>query len=689
MGFIHQENMLETQLTHLRSLRRRCQDLLKSAAADISSFIADDELTFRWLQQSSQDHVSIASTCTCLMTAVTAAVLERIYISTAKTQDPTAFSRGQAVSALKKVFGKPWVSSGIPDGNPFTAVIVARTTALLCSERILPCEEGRALEHTTDGQNRTLERVILDLADGAPHSLDIHGTAAHPGTMFWLVDAAERLGITIPGTTWQRLAKWAASTFLRELSQVVAENDAIMDPVALVMAACLCRRIQMLAGRDALPDSEAVLGELPSQIELQYGVKQFLNKQQLSGLWPNYFPLFRYGNAANYCFTFECLEAIILSFKDGTLFDDEMPLEKFARALAWCEQSKLTYASRGRRYSGWNSGGDRGALALGQPEVWATGTVHIFAQHFQELLDGRIQKAIERKYGATVDFNPASWDQLIDLPLRLGNEETTLKTVLANEFIDPISEGRKLERRSALLFGPPGTSKTSLVRAIAENVGWAMVEITPARFLRQGLEKVYVSAEEIFEDMSDLRRAVVLFDEMDALVRNRDPENQLDTTQQFLTTTMLPIITQLHKKKDVIFFIATNHQQDFDPAIKRPGRFDMLLCIGLPQWDEKLKRIEVFCPKDDADELRKLLGDLIQTGTAHMLNYFTYGEFASLLSEIRRDGKCKTYAEALRKLPQGAFHKIVLDWYDNRITLREEGPTRAEFKNDLDASQLQ
>ena len=76
-------------------------------------------------------------------------------------------------------------------------------------------------------------------------------------------------------------------------------------------------------------------------------------------------------------------------------------------------------------------------------------------------------------------------------------------------------------QRSALLFGPPGTAKTTIVRELARSVGWPCVEIRPSNFLKDGLEHIYESADEIFVDLMDLSRAVIFFDEMDALVQSR------------------------------------------------------------------------------------------------------------------------------------------------------------------------
>src|SRR5208337_4391372 len=129
---------------------------------------------------------------------------------------------------------------------------------------------------------------------------------------------------------------------------------------------------------------------------------------------------------------------------------------------------------------------------------------------------------------------------------------------------------------SALLFGPPGTSKTTIAEVVAERLGWSLVVVTPSHFLSKGFEQIYVRANEIFEDLMDMSNVVILLDEMDALVQTREsPRGNdgqlgqgrgkgntpgLDVTRQLLTTSMLPKLADLYKRAQVVFLMATNHK---------------------------------------------------------------------------------------------------------------------------------
>jgi AAA family ATPase len=84
---------------------------------------------------------------------------------------------------------------------------------------------------------------------------------------------------------------------------------------------------------------------------------------------------------------------------------------------------------------------------------------------------------------------------------------------------------------------------------------------------------------------------------MDAMLQARVDEEgkvQLTVEQQFLTTSMLPHLTDLYENRRVLFFVATNYGKTFDTAITRPGRFDMLLFVGPPNWRAKRQSLDAL-----------------------------------------------------------------------------------------------
>ena len=209
---------------------------------------------------------------------------------------------------------------------------------------------------------------------------------------------------------------------------------------------------------------------------------------------------------------------------------------------------------------------------------------------------------------------------------------------------------RKDLRLSGILFGPPGTAKTTLAQGLAEVLGWPLISLGPYNFLQKGSEGVAVAAHDVFTWLYALEDCVILFDEMEEFMRSRiaashDRDQHSETTvitpnqldeafadsgkdnpqgattdyiQRLWTTLFLPLLQELRDEARVIFLVATNHFESVDPAIVRPGRFDFRIHVLPPTAPRKLR--EIFVPAlrkqlqmsdDDWGELDQWLARLI------------------------------------------------------------------------------
>lgn len=145
---------------------------------------------------------------------------------------------------------------------------------------------------------------------------------------------------------------------------------------------------------------------------------------------------------------------------------------------------------------------------------------------------------------------------------------------------------------SVLLFGPPGTSKTTIVKAVADGLKWPIVLLSPGDFIQKGLEYIEAQARSVFERLMSLSRSVVIFDECDELFRDRTPSADTEQTRgitAFVTASMLPKLQELHDRGRIVFFICTNKFDTIDPAIKRGGRIDHIVGIGPPDETARSK----------------------------------------------------------------------------------------------------
>ncbi len=167
---------------------------------------------------------------------------------------------------------------------------------------------------------------------------------------------------------------------------------------------------------------------------------------------------------------------------------------------------------------------------------------------------------------------------------------------------------------------------------------------------------------------------------MDALVQRRDSTEgraPLDVTRQFLTTSMLPKLAKLNGNAKAIYFMTTNHKKEFDDAIVRPGRFDLLLCMGPPPWSEKAKDAKIWINKteDDREECARIITKWVDGSKKikKMLDMFAFGEMKAMFDSIPRQNRMslKQFLEEESASSFGRFRQIVTHWYKNLIVLRK------------------
>jgi hypothetical protein len=210
-------------------------------------------------------------------------------------------------------------------------------------------------------------------------------------------------------------------------------------------------------------------------------------------------------------------------------------------------------------------------------------------------LDAPLPRTTVPKLRKKENFAPEFLDSTVDLQ----TGPRSLKDFLWEKFVEPLSgqadkiiEGRKFEKgipRSAIFFGPPGTSKTDLSKKVADFLGWPLLSIDPSLLLRKGMDGIQSEANMIFRVLEETERVVVLFDEFDELVRERGTSKS-EPFSRLLTTAMLPKLANIYKRGALVFIIATNHVGEFDLAIRRQGRFDRVVQIMPPSYPAKITK---------------------------------------------------------------------------------------------------
>ncbi|MDQ6876858.1 MAG: ATP-binding protein [Candidatus Dormibacteraeota bacterium] len=223
------------------------------------------------------------------------------------------------------------------------------------------------------------------------------------------------------------------------------------------------------------------------------------------------------------------------------------------------------------------------------------------------------------------------------------------------------------QARSAILFGPPGTSKTTLVEALAGALGWNYLEILASDFLSEGIDNVPARADAIFSQIMELDRCVILFDEIDELLRDRSAA-MTDPFGRFLTTSMLPKLARLWEQRRVLFFVNTNWIDRADPAIRRSQRFDAALFVAPPNFGRKLERLQGLLTDDATSKLTALEVEKALKGKEKSpLGWFAllrHDQLEDLRARLKRQkGSTATFAQLERELTLLGRQLEMSDWH--------------------------
>lgn len=147
--------------------------------------------------------------------------------------------------------------------------------------------------------------------------------------------------------------------------------------------------------------------------------------------------------------------------------------------------------------------------------------------------------------------------------------------------------------RAIVLFGPPGTGKTTFAKAIASRLEWPFVEVFPSR-LAASAEGLAGGLRETFETIAELDHAVVFIDEVEEIASQRGGEPPSPT--QGVTNELLKLIPAFRERPGKLLICATNFIRAIDDAFLRHGRFDYVIPIGLPDDEARRAIWQRFIP---------------------------------------------------------------------------------------------
>ena len=432
----------------------------------------------------------------------------------------------------------------------------------------------------------------------------------------------------------EQYADWGTAEVHRQLSFYAGEQHTKFDPIELLFAVRIHREYSATAQDDLIRKALAIV----------------LETQRADGSWAGDAPfsIDKNSSAGVYVSALEAMTALVPLIRAYGLAEHRHEhLERMYRWLRTMERritiprtvfgwpdSKEPSNRADPEISGWSN--DR----LNDPEridVWMSGLALQFMAQYDDLLQDILKSHARERYNLK---EPASraWplEDLTDAQLEVSEAAERIREQILARCVRPFQNNGRNEFSSLLLYGPPGTSKSTIAEAIAKSLKWSLLTITPSDFVKEGIERSEHCARLVFDDLLRLQKVVVFFDEIDEMLRSRAlPSVEGAGMLRFIVPAMLPRLQEVKKYGEtapLIIVIATNYADRLDPAITRAGRIDDGFLLMPPDGkarERHLRRELKQAFRLNEAELRNAAKDL-----ADRTSGWTVAELRSLVGKI-------------------------------------------------------
>lgn len=215
------------------------------------------------------------------------------------------------------------------------------------------------------------------------------------------------------------------------------------------------------------------------------------------------------------------------------------------------------------------------AYALTQIRLTVVSTTPKGIVHIDENTEVELREEYEEARGSRADVNYddvggmgdtiRQLREMVELPLRYPELFTRLG-------VDP--------PKGVLLHGPPGTGKTRLAKAVANESEASFFTINGPEIMGSAYGESEKRLREVFEEAGKASPSIVFIDEIDSIAPKRTQVH--GEAEKRLVAQLLTLMDGLHARSSIVVIAATNRPDAIDEALRRPGRFDREIVIGVP-----------------------------------------------------------------------------------------------------------
>ncbi|MHC1570945.1 MAG: CDC48 family AAA ATPase [Methermicoccaceae archaeon] len=224
--------------------------------------------------------------------------------------------------------------------------------------------------------------------------------------------------------------------------------------------------------------------------------------------------------------------------------------------------------------------------------------------------------------------------------------------------------------KGVLLYGPPGTGKTLLAKAVANEAGAHFITLNGPEIMSKYYGESEQRLREIFDEAQENAPSIVFIDELDSIAPKR--EEVTGEVERRVVAQLLALMDGLKERGRVVVIGATNRPNALDPALRRGGRFDREIEIGIPDVRGRLEILQIHTrgmPLSDDVDLEKL---------AEMCHGYVGADLAALTKESGIRALRRVIPEIDLEadiIPAEVMDKLKVTWDDIYAAYKELQPS--------------